>query len=153
MSEGPDDLAARLAFVVGSINRRLRPHADALTHVGVSALGTIARTGTVRPGDLARLEGIGAPSMTRLVADLEQRGLVLREDDPDDRRSTRVRLSAGGRQALETARADRATAVEALLANCTEADLETLERAATILEAALLRSAPTGPRPATAQRA
>jgi DNA-binding MarR family transcriptional regulator len=36
------------------------------------------------------------PGMSRLIARLEERGLVERADDPDDRRACRVRLTAAG---------------------------------------------------------
>ena len=98
------DLAERLAFVAGSINRRLRPPAEALTHVALSALASIERLGAVRPGDLARIEGIAAPGMTRLVTDLEGRGLVARSADPGDGRSQLIRLTEDGVAAVAAAR-------------------------------------------------
>ena len=77
------DLASRLAFVVGAITRRLRSHGTALTPAALSALASIARAGSIRPGDLARAEGTGAPGVTRLLTELEQRGYVAREADPE----------------------------------------------------------------------
>lgn len=136
------DIAQRLAWVVGKINRRLRPPAEALSHVAVSALGSIGRSEPVRPGDLARLEGIAAPGTTRLVADLEQRGLVERRDDPDDRRSTLLQLTPAGRRALEDARSARAESVGDLIADCTDDELGDIRRAVDALEAALLRRMP-----------
>ena len=132
------DLARRLTFVVGTINRRLRPPAEGLSHVAVSALSSISRTGAVRPGDLARMEGIAAPGMTRLVADLEQRGLVERTDDPHDRRSTLLTLTAAGERELQEARTSRSAWVAALLDEVGPDDLAAVERAVTALEAALL---------------
>ncbi|MGN6741992.1 MAG: MarR family winged helix-turn-helix transcriptional regulator [Amnibacterium sp.] len=139
------DLAQRLAFVVGMINRRLRPPGDALTHVAVSALSSISRAGTVRPGDLARIEGIAAPGMTRLVADLEQRGLVERRPDADDRRSTLIRLTAAGEHELTAARESRAAWVAGLLADLPADDLAAVDRAVGALERALLAATPAPP--------
>jgi DNA-binding MarR family transcriptional regulator len=135
-------IAERLAWVVGKVNRRLRPPADTLTHVAVSALGSIGRAGSVRPGDLARIEGIAAPGMTRLVADLEQRGLVERRQDPDDGRSTLVRLTAAGERGLADARRARARSVRELIEDCSPADLAALRSAVAVLEAALARVTP-----------
>ena len=137
-----NDLAERLAFVAGSLNRRLRPPADALTHVAVSALASIDRLGKVRPGDLARIEGIAAPGTTRLVAELDSRGLVAREADPDDGRSQLIRLTPAGSAAVAQARRDRAAGVAAILAEVDPDDLATLERAVAVLEAALLAATP-----------
>ena len=137
------DLPERLAFVAGSLNRRLRPPADALTHIAVSALASIDRLGAVRPGDLARIEGIAAPGMTRLVGDLEGRGLVTRAADPDDGRSQLIRLTEAGVAAVAQARRDRAAGVAAILAEVRPEDQAALERAVTVLEAALLAATPS----------
>jgi DNA-binding MarR family transcriptional regulator len=142
----PDgDLAPRLAFVVGMINRRLRPPADGLSHIAVSALSSISRAGTIRPGDLARVEGIAAPGMTRLVADLEQRGLVERSADAHDRRSTLLSLSPAGERELQAARTSRSAWVAGLLEHVAPGDLAAIERAVTTLEAALLAATPEAP--------
>lgn len=138
MSAEPDDLAERLAFVVGSVSRRLRPPADALSHVALSALASVERLGEVRPGDLARVEGVGAPGMTRLVADLESRGLVARSPDPDDGRAHRVRLTPEGSAAVAEARRVRAAGVAALLEDADADDLAAVSRAVGVLERALL---------------
>jgi DNA-binding MarR family transcriptional regulator len=136
------ELAERLAFVVGSLNRRLRPPADALTHVAVSALASIDRLGDVRPGDLARTEGIAAPGMTRLLGELEGRGLVARSPDPDDGRSHRVRLTPEGVVAVAEARRTRAAGVAAILQEVAPDDLAAVEHAVRVLEQALLRTTP-----------
>ncbi|HET6826801.1 MAG TPA: MarR family transcriptional regulator [Amnibacterium sp.] len=139
------DLARRLTFVVGTMNRRLRPPADGLSHVAVSALSSISRAAAVRPGDLARMEGIAAPGMTRLVAELEQRGLVARSADPHDRRSTLLSLTAEGERELREARTSRSAWVAALLDEVAPDDLAAVERAVTALEAALLVATPERP--------
>lgn len=136
------ELAERLAFVAGSLNRRLRPPADALTHIAVSALASIDRLGEARPGELARIEGIAAPGMTRLLGDLESRGLVARSADPDDGRSQLIRLTEAGVAAVAEARAARAVGVAGILAEVSPEDREVLERALTVLESALLRTTP-----------
>jgi DNA-binding MarR family transcriptional regulator len=138
-----EDLAERLAFVTGSLNRRLRPPADALTHIAVSALASIDRLDAVRPGDLARIEGIAAPGMTRLVGELEGRGLVSRSADPDDGRSQLIRLTEAGVAAVAEARSARAQGVAAILVTLSADDLEAIERSVTILEGALLSTTPS----------
>ena len=51
--------------------------------------------------DLADLLGVDAPTVTRKVQQLERLGYVTREPDPTDRRASRIRLSATGRDVLE----------------------------------------------------
>jgi DNA-binding MarR family transcriptional regulator len=129
-----EQTAARLAFVVGTIARQLRPASEGLTYVAASALASVVRAGTIRPGTLAKVEGTSAPGMTRLLAELEQRGLIEREDDPVDGRSSLVRTTAAGNEALIDTRRRRAQRLEELLGGCTDAELETLERAVVVLE-------------------
>ncbi|MBW4042411.1 MAG: MarR family transcriptional regulator [Acidobacteria bacterium] len=142
MSAPDPDLAERLGFVVGSLNRRLRPPADALTHIAVSALASIDRHGEVRPGELARIEGIAAPGMTRLLGEMEARGLVARSADPGDGRSHLVRLTDAGVAAVAAARTERAEGVAAILAAVALEDRAVLERAVAVLEQALLSTTP-----------
>jgi DNA-binding MarR family transcriptional regulator len=140
------ELAGRLAFVVGTITRRLRSYGTVLTPAALSALASIARVGTIRPGDLARLEGTGAPGVTRLLTELEQRGYVVREADPEDRRSVLVRTTAAGDTAVLDARRARAAGVAELLGSCDEDDVAAIQRAVGALERALLTSTPDAKR-------
>ncbi len=139
------DLAARLAFAVGAVNRRLRPAGEQLTHVTLSALATIVRAGSIRPGELARIEGIAAPGVTRIIADLERQRLVGRATDPDDGRASQVTATAAGVAAIEEARSTRAARLASLLEGCSPDDLLALESAVGVLERALLRSTATPP--------
>lgn len=110
-----DDVATRLAVAIGRINRRIRPTRDGISHGLVSALGSIVRAGEIRPGDLARMESVAAPTMTRLVADLETRGLVTRRPDPTDGRSFFVVPTAAGLDVMRRARFERAERLAAML--------------------------------------
>lgn len=133
MTAAPDE-AARLAIAVGRINRRIRPAEDALSHGQLSALSTIVRCGPVRPADIARLERMAAPVVTRLVADLERRGLVRREPDAADRRSFFVHGTSHGEQAILRARAERASRIEALMASLDDAQRTSISAALGALE-------------------
>jgi DNA-binding MarR family transcriptional regulator len=122
-----DDLPARFALAVGRLNRLLRPSQPALSYGLLMALSTIVRCGPVRPGGLAKVEGVSAPSATRLVIELENRGLVSRLDDPEDGRSFFVVATDEGRAAILEARAERAQHATTLLDS-----LEPEERAAVL---------------------
>jgi len=129
------EVAARLAVAVGRINRRIRPAADGLSHGLLSALSTIVRTGPLRPGDVARIEVVAAPSITRAIADLEGRGLITRSPDPADGRSFFVEATAAGADAVLRARSERAERVAALLVGLTGEELELIAAALDPLEA------------------
>lgn len=128
------ETAARLAVVIGRINRRIRPVAPGLTQAQLSALSSILRKGPLRPGDLARIESIGAPSATRVVSELESHGLVERQSDPDDGRSSLVSATDAGAAAVLTAREERAERISVLLAGLDERELASVVAALDALE-------------------
>ena len=111
-AEAPEELAARLRLVTGRLARRVRSEGlgtgDDLTASRLSALATIEDSGPVTLGELAALEYVQPPSMTRIVARLEELGLAEREVDPRDRRVARVRITEAGRNVLAQSRTRRA---------------------------------------------
>jgi DNA-binding MarR family transcriptional regulator len=58
-----------------------------------SALGVVYFAGPIRMGDLAAVERVGAPAMTRTVGVLEAHGLVRRERDPRDQRAVLISVT------------------------------------------------------------
>lgn len=118
----PDDgdTAGRLAFAVGRLNRLLRPSGAALSPGVLLALSTVVRRGPLRPSELGRIEGVAAPTATRVIVDLEARGLVSRSADPDDGRSFFVEATAEGVEAVLTARRERAEHASVLLASLSD---------------------------------
>ena len=104
--DGPDEeLATRLRVAVTRLNRRLRQQSLAgLSPAQASALGSISRLGTPTLGELAAAEQVQPPTMTRLVATIEQEGLVARVPDLADRRVSRVRITGDGRRVLQRIR-------------------------------------------------
>jgi DNA-binding MarR family transcriptional regulator len=78
------------------------------THI-VDAGGTQALVcGRVRVTDLATAVELDPSTVSRQVRHLEERGLVERTDDPDDRRAYRIRLSGEGRSRLDAGARRRA---------------------------------------------
>ena len=90
-----DDLLGTLIHDVAhllrlDIDRRLVEHN--LTRVKWLALGILQKRGALTQSELSERMELGAPSVGRLVDRLEERGFVMREQDPDDRRSYRLVL-------------------------------------------------------------
>lgn len=133
---GDDDVPGRLALAVGRLNRRIRSATGGLSHGQLSALSTVARRGPLRPSELAAIEVVAAPTITRVVSDLESRGLVERAPDPADGRSFLVSGTQAGIDLLLAARSDRARAVAAILAELEPEEVEALRRALPALEEA-----------------
>jgi DNA-binding MarR family transcriptional regulator len=129
------DLASRLRLDISRMARRLRQEAGAeLSPSQTAALATIERHGPLTPSELAVRERVQRPTVTRVLARLEEAGLVTRAPDPVDRRSCLVTASPEGRELLSVLR----TRKDAYLARRLEAlpagDREALDRAASILE-------------------
>ncbi|HET6662800.1 MAG TPA: MarR family transcriptional regulator [Acidimicrobiales bacterium] len=102
------ELAGRLRLVSARLHRRLRQEADTgLSPSQQSALGTIELRGPITLGDLATAEQVTPPTITKVIARLEEEGLVDRTTDPFDRRITRVSATGEGRRRLEHSRARR----------------------------------------------
>ncbi len=127
-------LAGELALLIGRVNRRMLAAGRALGHGHLSALATILRAGPLRLGDLAAREVVSAPSMTRTVAELESRGLVVRRADPSDGRSVLVAVTPLGEDLVLRARSERAAILASLLAELDEGQREALRASLPALE-------------------
>jgi len=129
------DLASRLRLDISRMARRLRQEAGAaLSPSQTAALATVERHGPLTPSELAERERVQRPTVTRVLARLEEAGLVERAADPRDRRSCLVSISPAGSELLQAMR-DRKDAFLARRIDALEpADRETLDRAAAILE-------------------
>lgn len=134
-SQGDDDLAARMRVAVTRLNRRLRQQSLAgLSPAQTTALASINRLGTPTLGQLAVVEQVQPPTMTRLVASMEAAGLVTRMDDAQDRRVCRVRLTAEGRRTLGRIRTMKAAYLTRRFAALTPTEQARLEELTALLE-------------------
>lgn len=128
-------LAARLRLAISRLARRLRASdVGGLTPSQLSTLATVERFGPLRIGDLAAREAVSAPTMTRLLACVEEQGLVERRADPSDGRSSQVGLSAAGEAALGVIRRERTAYLAQRLDRLPAASRRTLAAALPILE-------------------
>jgi DNA-binding MarR family transcriptional regulator len=102
------DLAARLRLVVGRLHRRARLDGpDELPPLQLSTLATVALTGPLRASELAGREAVTPPTMSRVIAALDERGLVERRPDPSDARCNLLAISPEGHRQLERIRGRR----------------------------------------------
>jgi DNA-binding MarR family transcriptional regulator len=132
------DLAVRLRLAIARTARRLRQEAGAeLSPSQTAALATIDRHGPLTPSELAVRERIQRPTVTRIIARLEEQGLVQRTRDPLDGRSSLVALAPAGRALLDRGRTRKDAYLARRLRELDAGDRATLERAATILEGLL----------------
>ena len=129
------DVAGHLRLVVARTARRLRQEAGAdLSPSLISALACVDRHGPLTPSELAAHERVQRPTVTRVLARLEELGLVERAPDPGDRRSSLITTSAEGRALLRRQRSRKDLYLARRLATLDADELATLDRAAAILE-------------------
>jgi DNA-binding MarR family transcriptional regulator len=100
----------------------------------LSAMSVLFSHGDLLMGELAALELVQPPSMTRIVNELERRGYVLRSDTAEDRRQARVSLTDAGRQVLQANRKRRTDWLARRLAELEPGEREILRKAVPILE-------------------
>jgi len=100
-------------------------------------LATVERHGPLTPSELAKIERVKRPTATRTVRVLLEAGLVDRAPDPADGRSALLSVNAAGRERLRRLRGRKNAYLARRMRDLSDADLETLERAAEILEGIL----------------
>ena len=129
------ELAARLRLVVMRLARRLRQQApEALSPSQLSVLSTLESHGPLTPTELAAAERVKPPTITRVAAILEEAGLVRRKSDPGDRRSSRVELTARGRELIERDRRRKTAYLAKQIAKLSEEEVRALNRAVELIE-------------------
>src|SRR5271167_4557693 len=100
-----EEVAGRLRSAANRLQRRLRQESlGGLSPAQASALGSVHRHGSPTLGELAAIEQVQPPTMTRIVASLAEAGMVTRVADANDRRSARARITPAGERALERMR-------------------------------------------------
>src|SRR5262249_42531498 len=126
----PAELADRLHSAAIHLLRRLRRGDDAsgLPAPQLSALSVVVLAGPGTLGALAQAEQVRPPTITKLVAALEEAGLVEREVDDVDRRVVRVKATARGTRLLHEGRKRRVATLAESLGKLPIAERERLAR-------------------------
>ncbi|HPF37391.1 MAG TPA: MarR family transcriptional regulator [Phycisphaerae bacterium] len=130
-------LADRLHSAAIHLLRSIRrvDEASGLSAPRLSALSVVVFAGPLRLGDLARAEQVRAPTMTRLVQELEKSGLVRRAPDPADGRAMRIAATGRGRRLLMEGRKRRVGELEKRIKALPMADRRALQAALDVMEA------------------
>jgi DNA-binding MarR family transcriptional regulator len=133
-------LASALRISVSRLARRLRAERLAkglepsLSDTPLAALAALERHGDMTPGELAEHEKVQPPSMTRVIALLEERGLVMRGPHATDRRQVVLTVTEQGREVVLQSRRLREAWLAQRLRELTPQERATLRAAAPILE-------------------
>jgi DNA-binding MarR family transcriptional regulator len=131
------ELASTIRRAVGGLSRRLRSERpqDSLSATKLSVLGQLYRRGSVSAAELAELERIQPQSLTRVLGELVETGLISRRADPKDGRRLLLDISAEGRAALASDMQKRdAWLAEAMTDELSGTERELLRLAAQLME-------------------
>ena len=134
-------LATAMRISISRLARRLRVERlglggteTVLSDIQLAALAALARHDSMTPGELAEHEKVQPPSMTRVIAVLEERGLVKREPHATDRRQVVLTVTDEGRDVVQRVRRRREAWLAQRLQELTPDERQILRAAAPILE-------------------
>lgn len=129
-------LADRLHSLAIHLLRRVArgDYAAGLSAPRLSALSVVIYRGPISLTELAKTEGVTAPTMTRLIQALVRSGLVEKTVNETDNRAVLLRATPEGRRTLDVARAKRLAALAELLERLAPEDVAKVERAISALE-------------------
>jgi DNA-binding MarR family transcriptional regulator len=132
-------VAADLRLAVGHLSRRLRQEAGSSLSLSLtSALATLETHGPLSPSELAAKERLARPGVTRIIARLQQEGLVTSERDAEDRRSYRVAATPEGVALLHAVRGRSRAFLTHALRRFDARELAVLAEAADLIERLLV---------------
>ncbi len=131
LATDPVTVANRLRPVLLKLNRHLRReiHSLGLTGGQASLLFTIQRRPGIGVRELAALERMSAPGMSKYVARLEAADLLDREPSGVDRRRVGLRVSAEGERVLRSVKSRRTAWLAARLRELSEPELAAIDAA------------------------
>jgi DNA-binding MarR family transcriptional regulator len=134
-------LATAMRISISRLARRLRVERlglggteTALSDIQLAALAALERHESMTPGELAEHEKVQPPSMTRVIAVLEERGLVRRAPHPTDRRQVVLTVASEGRDLVQRVRRRREAWLAQRLQELSPEERQVLRDAAPILE-------------------
>lgn len=139
-----DEVIAALASLVRTTKAVARSRQDRLGAAGtpLAVLRALSRAGgDDRPGDLATAAGVAPSVVSRVLARLEDDGLVARHRDAEDARACHISLTDRGRGKLEAIQDDYRTVLGAALAELSDDDVDRIPGLLGRLEQAIVRAA------------
>ncbi len=131
------ETASQLRNAIVRTSRALRQEAageSGLSPTQTAVLASISRSGPLTPSELAEIERVKRPTMTRTLACLEGEGLIERTPDPADGRSSLVAVNDAGRERLARLRRRKSAYLARRLRKLDPAEVATLAQAAELLD-------------------
>ncbi len=130
------ELASQLRPSLLRLTRLVRnQRADlSVTLTQISAMATLNKHGAMSAGELATCEKVQPPSMTKVLANLEERGLVRRDAHPSDKRQAIIAITDAGVDLLDSERRLRDAWLSRQLASLEPQERALLQRVVPILD-------------------
>jgi DNA-binding MarR family transcriptional regulator len=107
---------------------------QSVTLTQLSAMATLNQHGAMSAGELATCEKVQPPSMTKVLANLEERGLVRRNVSPADRRQAIIEITEAGVALLDSERRSRDAWLSRQLGGLSAEERVLLQRAVPVLD-------------------
>jgi DNA-binding MarR family transcriptional regulator len=105
-----------------------------VTLTQLSAMATLLKHGPMSAGELAAAERVQPPSMTKVLANLEERALIRRETHPADKRQAIVSITEAGTALLDDERRSRDAWLSQQLAKLTPDERALLRNVVPVLD-------------------
>lgn len=136
MTPGQAELASALRLSLLRAARRLRSQRvnTSVTLSQLSALDTVCKCGPLSAGEIAAIERVQPPSMTKILASLENAGWVERSSHPEDRRQSIIAITPAGRDLLSDETRARDEWLAQRLVDFSEEDRRKLSEAVEVLD-------------------
>ncbi|HTZ45513.1 MAG TPA: MarR family transcriptional regulator [Jatrophihabitans sp.] len=135
-TQTPAELASVLRLALMRAARRIRSQRvnTTVTLSQLSALSTVGKCGPMSAGELAGIERVQPPSMTKILASLEAEGWVRRTPHPDDRRQSIISITGSGQRLIEEERRARDEWLATRLREFSPDELRILSEAVAVLD-------------------
>lgn len=135
-TQTPAELASVLRLALTRAARRIRSQRvnTTVTLSQLSALATVGKCGPMSAGELAGIERVQPPSMTKILASLEGEGWVERTPHPDDRRQSIISITEAGRMLLDAEARARDEWLATRLVEFSPEELRILSEAVSVLD-------------------
>jgi DNA-binding MarR family transcriptional regulator len=132
---GEDDIA-RLRMSLAKISRQLdrQVSSDGMTRTQLSVLASVCSFGPIGASELAEREGLNPTMLSRILAKLEEGGLVERTMAEGDRRAIRVIATTAGARRQRQLRAERTKLLNNYLSSLSDDDSRLLHAALPALQ-------------------
>lgn len=130
------ELASSLRLSLLRAARRIRSQRvnTTATLSQLSALATVNKCGPLSAGEIAAVERVQPPSMTKILAALEASGWVARASHPDDRRQSIISITEAGRQMMAEETRARDEWLAERLVDFSAEDIQKLRDAVSVLD-------------------